>query len=294
MVSHAHMLAGTDESGERIPIFTATLTGEQAIKAGVGSFQYVGESTESNDPNAKLAGKTRHGHGEAIYQSESKYVGEWVNDKRSGRGQYIFPCGDTYDGGWKNGKYHGHGKYTTSAKHPSDEYEGEWEADKMHGLGKYHYSAEGDVYDGAWTAGLRSGKGKYSFSNGNYFEGEYQFGERHGVGTFHYVTGEAEVSRYIEGRESGWGAIWSADRQTAWRLDEGSADGTISLDEAESIAHGLGLTVPGVSVVTDSSPAAITAILPTPASTSAQVHTGLGFRPPVGARFGPDGRASFF
>jgi len=47
MVSHAHMLAGTDESGERIPIFTATLTGEQAIKAGVGSFQYVGESTES-------------------------------------------------------------------------------------------------------------------------------------------------------------------------------------------------------------------------------------------------------
>ena len=128
----------------------------------------------------------------------------------------------------------------------------------MHGLGKYHYSADGDVYDGAWIAGLRSGKGKYSFSNGNYFEGEYQFGERHGVGTFHYVTGEAEVSRYIEGRESGWGAIWSADRQTAWRLDEGSADGTISLDEAESIAHGLGLTVPGVSVVTDSSPAAIT------------------------------------
>ena len=151
-IDKASMLKGTDEFGKRIKFFTASLTGERAIRAGLGNFRYSGETIAHGDaltiqskesvegaPGGRLqgtsrgrlaSGRVRHGYGEIKYDSGSAYVGEWEYDKRVGTGTYIFACGDVYEGQWKNGMYHGVGKYTSA---DSDEYEGEWAYDKMEG-----------------------------------------------------------------------------------------------------------------------------------------------------------------
>ena len=148
----ASMLNGTDEFGKRIKFFTASLTGERAIRAGLGNFRYSGETIAHGEaltiqskervegaPGGRLqgtsrgrlaSGRVRHGYGEIKYDSGSAYVGEWENDTRVGTGKYFFACGDVYEGQWKNGMYHGVGKYTSA---DSDEYEGEWAYDKMEG-----------------------------------------------------------------------------------------------------------------------------------------------------------------
>jgi hypothetical protein len=148
----ASMLNGTDEFGKRIQFFTASLTGERAIRAGLGNFRYSGETIAHGEaltiqskervegaPGGRLqgtsrgrlaSGRVRHGYGEIKYDSGSAYVGEWENDTRVGTGKYFFACGDVYEGQWKNGMYHGVGKYTSA---DSDEYEGEWAYDKMEG-----------------------------------------------------------------------------------------------------------------------------------------------------------------
>ena len=48
------------------------------------------------------------------------------------------------------------------------------------------------------------------------------------------------------GTDGQWeGAIWSADRQTAWRVElDGSQGAEISLDEARAMAEKIGLNVP--------------------------------------------------
>lgn len=142
MLDPQNLLLGVDENGTRINIFTATLTGEQALRAGVGNFFYTGESIGHGEPDdakkekvdkavggrritsipgaasltsmGQLAsGRSRHGFGEIKYDSGSYYIGQWNRDRREGEGKYVFACGDTYEGEWKAGKYSGKGKYTS-------------------------------------------------------------------------------------------------------------------------------------------------------------------------------------
>ena len=113
------MLSGTDEWGKRIKFFTASLSGEQAIRGGLGNFLYTGETTDSsgqnverviNAPGGRLQGTSRgrltsghmrHGHGEIAYDCGASYAGQWEHDRRVGQGTYAFVCGDVYEGEWK-------------------------------------------------------------------------------------------------------------------------------------------------------------------------------------------------
>ena len=47
--------------------------------------------------------------------------------------------------------------------------------------------------------------------------------------------------------DAGEGVKWSADRASAWRLQDGNPVGSISLDVAKEIAARVGLPVPAVA-----------------------------------------------
>ena len=69
------------------------------------------------------------------------------------------------------------------------------------------------------------------------YEGEYKAGAMEGFGTYQYVDGRAEVGRYQGNVDVGEGVRWSADRQTAWRLNDGKVVEEVSLDTAARIAR---------------------------------------------------------
>ena len=73
---------------------------------------------------------------------------------------------------------------------------------------------------------------------------EYRAGLEEGKGTYMYAAGHAEVGCYRAGARMGESVMWSADRQTAWRLLDGQPQGQISLGEARELAAQVGLPVP--------------------------------------------------
>ena len=60
----------------------------------------------------------------------------------------------------------------------------------------------------------------------------------------HYDKGIG-YTRFKGGAQVGEGALWSADRATAWRVSDGKPGEKISLEEAARIAERVGLPVPG-------------------------------------------------
>lgn len=94
MLTLSHMRRGEDEDGKRVRMFTARLTGERALRVGVGKFKYQGgtmEGTETGpdgptDAGLQMAGRVRHGYGEIVYDSGNWFKGEWLMGKRSGLG----------------------------------------------------------------------------------------------------------------------------------------------------------------------------------------------------------------
>jgi len=184
LLSKAHLMGHTDESGRRIRIFTAAITCDRTEKAGLNKFQYVGDTVPTGPgSDAKMSrlgglpGRLRHGHGLINYDSGAQYVGKWAKDKRSGFGKFLYPCGDVYEGEWEHGRYHGEGKYYSPSER-GDEYDGEWQHDKPHGVGRYLFRDSGTLYEGEWRSGMQEGKGREVSSNGEVWEGTWECGER--------------------------------------------------------------------------------------------------------------------
>ena len=75
--------------------------------------------------------------------------------------------------------------------------------------------------------------------------GQWRAGKKDGKGTFGFADGRVEVGTYKADNDVGEGAMWSADRRTAWRIvDDGLEVGEISLEEAQQIANRIGEPVP--------------------------------------------------
>lgn len=176
-LSRESFLAGVDERGMRIRMFTATLTCERATKADLAQSTYEGDTVPSAQPDLPLPGRVRQGRGRSSQGCGNVYDGEWHEDKPDGHGTYTYACGDTYTGEWKQGKYHGKGHYVGSDRGGGgDEYDGEWREDAPHGHGRYRYSVSGDVYEGQFSEGQFHGKGMYWSDDGNTKHGEWQEG----------------------------------------------------------------------------------------------------------------------
>jgi len=138
------------------------------------------------------------------------------------------------------GEYEGHGTMRWAT---GNVYEGQWRGGMQEGRGTYRYD-DGSVYEGEYKQGEKEGRGTYRFANGNVYEGEYKQDEREGRGTYRYADGDVEVSCYKADERVGEGAMWSPDRQRAWRLWEGIPVEEIPSSAAHAIAEKLGKPCP--------------------------------------------------
>ena len=124
------------------------------------------------------------------------------------------------------------------------EYVGERNAaGECEGRGKYVF-ADGDVYEGEWKANKQEGRGISRYASGGVYEGEFKAGEKDGQGTYLYASGDIEVGFYKVDIRVGEGVLWEADGRSAWLLQDGKEEETISLEEAERIVERLGLPMP--------------------------------------------------
>lgn len=96
------------------------------------SFNY--ESYEGEFQDGYFFGK-----GTLIWQSGSKYNGEFIEGRREGFGIYVFNNGrSTYEGFFRDGQFHGRGKLTIKKENgDSYSYEGNFENDLQSGRGKF-------------------------------------------------------------------------------------------------------------------------------------------------------------
>jgi len=96
---------------------------------------------------------------------ETKYTGEWKNDKRHGRGTSFYFHGQVaYEGEWEKGERHGYG---TSWDYEGEKlYSGEWKEHRRHGTGTTWLHGY-PLYSGQWKDGLKHGRGtlrEYEFT----------------------------------------------------------------------------------------------------------------------------------
>ncbi len=69
-----------------------------------------------------------------VYVDRSKYIGEFLNERRNGEGIYYYNNGDVYGGSWKDDVFEGFGFYIFAS---GERYEGEMTSGKKHGKGTY-------------------------------------------------------------------------------------------------------------------------------------------------------------
>jgi hypothetical protein len=85
--------------------------------------------------------------GTYTFADDSKYVGEFRNDKRDGQGTLTFTDGDKYVGEFRNDKRNGQGTATYAMS--GNKYVGEWRNDTRNGQGTYTH-ADGRIKEGIW------------------------------------------------------------------------------------------------------------------------------------------------
>ena len=195
-------------------------------------------------------GNAMNASGEGVagtYEGERNEAGQY-----EGRGTFRFVSGNVYEGEWKAGKKEGRGTFRFAS---GDVYEGEWKANEREGRGTYRH-ASGDVYEGEYKADKREGRGTPAASEvctrgsgrrtrwrarhvplrqRRCVRGGVQGGQEGGARHVRYAT----AMELAQGRCSvGEAARWSADRQAAWRLQDGEVVEQISLEECEIAAKG--------------------------------------------------------
>lgn len=137
----------------------------------------------------------RTGKGVYTFSENSKYEGEWLDDKMHGAGIYTYTNGDYYSGEWKNGLKDGYGEYTYIN---GDKYEGEWKNGQREGNGIYTYK-NGANYNGEWKEGSRNGKGIHTYSNGAVYNGNWLNDRMHGPGIYTSSKGIVSEEHWING-----------------------------------------------------------------------------------------------
>jgi hypothetical protein len=121
-------------------------------------------------------------------------------------------------------------------------YAGSWSCGSPHGRGTRTW-ADGHTFDGEFCRGKKEGRGTMTYPTGDTFAGEWVGGLQEGTGTTRYHDGKHEVVLIRGGRQEG--ALWSANRARAWRVEaDGSQGPEISLEKARVLAEKTGLRAP--------------------------------------------------
>ena len=118
----------------------------------------------------------RHGFGKD-YRTNSRYEGEFKEDKKCGKGQIMFLSGDEYKGEFKDNKFNGYGRYI-------------WK--------------NGEEYIGNYLDGKFHGEGLHKWGNNQYYKGEFENGIRQGMGEIG-LNGKKINVHFINGKPHGFG-----------------------------------------------------------------------------------------
>ena len=112
--------------------------------------------------------KTNCMHGVGVYvKADSKYFGDFKNNKPNGEGLFLYGGGQSYEGSFKDGELHGKGVmiYTDGRR-----YEGDYKNNKRNGYGVMIYQdggkySEASRYEGNWVDDKRNGQGVMIYLN---------------------------------------------------------------------------------------------------------------------------------
>ena len=153
------------------------------------------------------------GKASVVYATKDKYEGDFKDGLREGVGTYTYFKEEgpqsKYEGEWLQNKKHGIGKMIYGGV---GEYFGRFENGRRHGEGVFKYKKTGNVYSGSWKYGVKQGhgefiyektkmkiagewengkilKGKWIFPNGTYFEGPFVNNFPKGEGVWHFTNG---------------------------------------------------------------------------------------------------------
>jgi len=219
---------------------------------GVGSIigGVVAAATAGKNVTGCIKGDCENGQGTYIYDSGSKYVGEWKDGKLNGQGTMTWANGDKYVGEWKDGKKNGQGTLT----YPSGgKYVGEFKDGKKNGKGTFTY-ADGSKEEVEWKDGkeveiektntdnseekpesegkgcikgdCENGQGTYIYDSGSKYVGEYKDGWRDGQGTYIYDSGSKYVGEWKDGEMNGQGTyIYDSGSKYVGEWKDGEMNG---------------------------------------------------------------------
>lgn len=95
----------------------------------------------------QVSDKKANGYGIAVFDTGSRYEGEWVNNLRQGEGAFYWPDGEFYKGEYDNDLRNGLGTYYWPN---GEKYIGQWKDDQRNGEGIF-YDKDGKIItSGIW------------------------------------------------------------------------------------------------------------------------------------------------
>jgi len=141
--------------------------------------EYLDDGTVYKGEKIRTA---KHGRGEFIQADNSKYEGEWENDKRSGYGVQTSSSGRVqYDGEWRDDVYHGNGILVN--EHSAPQYNFDYrDFDSL----ENHWIK----YEGEFLNGKLHGLGTLTLLNNERYVGKFKYDKVHGTGVYHRSNGD--------------------------------------------------------------------------------------------------------
>ena len=146
-LSYLRKLDSTDFAISKAQMQIENLKTQLKNKSGEGYIKFTNAKGKIIYYVGETQKQTAHGKGVGLYESGSRYEGEWFHNKRHGLGKFYWPDGEKYEGAYLNDKRDGFGTYYW----PNGEmYRGQWKEDYRSGKGVF-FGADGEVIaKGIW------------------------------------------------------------------------------------------------------------------------------------------------
>jgi serine/threonine protein kinase len=149
--------------------------------------------------------------GTITFPGNSKYVGEFKDNKKSGHGTYTLPDGAIYVGEFEDDKIKGQGSYTWP---DGSMYVGEFKDDNFNGQGTFNWP-DGSIYVGEFRDDKKTGQGTYNWPDGFKYVGEFKDDKKSGQGTFTWPNGSKYVGEFKGDKFHGKGIYYRANGSVA-------------------------------------------------------------------------------
>ncbi|KAJ1436081.1 hypothetical protein B484DRAFT_325311 [Ochromonadaceae sp. CCMP2298] len=147
----------------------------------------------------------------------SNYKGSWNQDAKEGFGVQINPDDTKYEGEWFDNRYHGRGTlWVKKHKTYSRQYVGDWEDGAMEGQGVYYFS-DSSIYRGGWSRNKKSGEGRFDYTNDDHYTGEWLNDLQEGFGTMSYSNGNIFEGLWVQGKKEGPGLYFYASTKKIYQ-----------------------------------------------------------------------------